>query len=252
MLRLVYKVEIEVCPTHLRWVPGGGSMTVLGFVTEQAVVRRILAHLERREVDARHQAVDGCRGGAGMTEGVAAAAVAVVGRLWGGISPREWACSCSPGGSWDKCARLRRVGKSHAVRRALRRLADGRNAALGVARRANLRGFVPWIGPPDNESSFYEAAPPVNLCDRSPHFDSPGSSCWLVISRSVPRGSSSFYSRSTRVTLRSPAHGEMRWMGAPSIRRFSTAVNELFALTHPDSTCGQIDPVRCVHIYRCP
>ena len=53
LLRLVFKVEIEVCPTHLRWVPGGGAMKVLGFVTEQAVVRRILAHLDRREVDAR-------------------------------------------------------------------------------------------------------------------------------------------------------------------------------------------------------
>ncbi len=35
LLRLVYKVEIEVCPR-------GGAMKVLGFVTEQAVVRRIL------------------------------------------------------------------------------------------------------------------------------------------------------------------------------------------------------------------
>jgi len=47
LLRLVFKVEIEVCPRC------GGSMTVLGFITEQAVVRRILAHLDRREVDAR-------------------------------------------------------------------------------------------------------------------------------------------------------------------------------------------------------
>jgi hypothetical protein len=101
-------------------------------------------------------------------------------------------------------------------------------------------------------SSFYEAAPAVNLCDRSHHYiDSPGSSCWLVFSRSAPRGSSSFYSRSTRVTLGSPAHGEMRWVGAPSIQRLSTAVKELFALTYPDSACGWIDPVRCVHVYRC-
>ena len=47
LLRLVFKVEIDVCPRC------GGSMKVLGFVTEQAVVRRILAHLDRREVDAR-------------------------------------------------------------------------------------------------------------------------------------------------------------------------------------------------------
>ena len=53
LLRLVFKVDIEVCPPHLRWVPGGGSMTVLGFVTEPAVMRRILAHLDRREIDAR-------------------------------------------------------------------------------------------------------------------------------------------------------------------------------------------------------
>ena len=47
MLRLVFRVEIEVCPRC------GGAMKVLGFVTEQAVVRRILAHLDHREIDAR-------------------------------------------------------------------------------------------------------------------------------------------------------------------------------------------------------
>lgn len=47
LLRLVFKVEIEACPRC------GGSMTVLGFITEPAVVRRILAHLDRRQVDAR-------------------------------------------------------------------------------------------------------------------------------------------------------------------------------------------------------
>ena len=56
LLRLVFKVEIEVCPTHLRWVPGGGSIKVLRFVTEPAIVRRILVHLDRREVDARDPA----------------------------------------------------------------------------------------------------------------------------------------------------------------------------------------------------
>ena len=40
-------VEIELCPRC------GGAMTVLGFVTEQAVMRRTLAHLDRREVDSR-------------------------------------------------------------------------------------------------------------------------------------------------------------------------------------------------------
>ena len=47
LLRLVFKVEIEVCPRC------GGAMKVLGFITEQPVVRRILAHLECCEVDAR-------------------------------------------------------------------------------------------------------------------------------------------------------------------------------------------------------
>jgi hypothetical protein len=46
-LRLVFRVEVEVCPRC------GGEARILGFVTEPAVVRRILGHLERREVDAR-------------------------------------------------------------------------------------------------------------------------------------------------------------------------------------------------------
>ena len=47
LLRLVFRIEIEVCPRC------GGSMTLLGFVTEPTVVRRILAHLDRRHVDPR-------------------------------------------------------------------------------------------------------------------------------------------------------------------------------------------------------
>jgi hypothetical protein len=47
LLRLVFKVEVEVCPRC------GGAARILGFVTEPEVVRRILAHLERRQVDAR-------------------------------------------------------------------------------------------------------------------------------------------------------------------------------------------------------
>jgi hypothetical protein len=39
--------------THLRWVPRGGVMRILAFVTEHAVVTRILAHLARGGVDAR-------------------------------------------------------------------------------------------------------------------------------------------------------------------------------------------------------
>ena len=47
LLRLVFRIEIEVCPRC------GGEMKVLGFITEPAVAHRILAHLERRQVDAR-------------------------------------------------------------------------------------------------------------------------------------------------------------------------------------------------------
>src|SRR5437867_801696 len=47
LLRLVFRVEVEVCP-HC-----GGAARILEFVTEPAAVRRILAHLERRGMDAR-------------------------------------------------------------------------------------------------------------------------------------------------------------------------------------------------------
>ena len=47
LLRLVFKVEVEVCPRC------GGEARIVGFVTESAVVQRILAHLERRGVEAR-------------------------------------------------------------------------------------------------------------------------------------------------------------------------------------------------------
>ena len=47
LLRLVFKVEVEVCPRC------GGEARLVGFVTEPAVVRRILEHLVRRGVDAR-------------------------------------------------------------------------------------------------------------------------------------------------------------------------------------------------------
>ena len=46
-LRLVFKVDVEVCARC------GGEARIVGFVTESAVVRRILAHLERHGVDAR-------------------------------------------------------------------------------------------------------------------------------------------------------------------------------------------------------
>ena len=47
LLRLVFKVDVEVCARC------GGEARIVGFVTESAVVRRILAHLERHGVDAR-------------------------------------------------------------------------------------------------------------------------------------------------------------------------------------------------------
>ena len=46
-LRLVFRVDVEVCPRC------GGAARIVGLVTESAVVRRILAHLERRGVEAR-------------------------------------------------------------------------------------------------------------------------------------------------------------------------------------------------------
>ena len=47
LLRLVFEVDVTVCARC------GGEMRMLAFVTEPAVVKRILAHLERRGVDAR-------------------------------------------------------------------------------------------------------------------------------------------------------------------------------------------------------
>jgi len=47
LLRAVFQAEVDVCPRC------GGAMRILGFVTEPPVIRRILAHLERRGVDAR-------------------------------------------------------------------------------------------------------------------------------------------------------------------------------------------------------
>jgi hypothetical protein len=47
LLRRVFQVDVEVCARC------GGEARILGFVTEPQVIRRILAHLERRGVDAR-------------------------------------------------------------------------------------------------------------------------------------------------------------------------------------------------------
>jgi hypothetical protein len=47
LLRSVFRVEVEVCPRC------GGETRIVAFITEPAVVRRILGHLERRGVEAR-------------------------------------------------------------------------------------------------------------------------------------------------------------------------------------------------------
>ena len=47
LLRRVFQVEVEVCPRC------GGEMSLVGFVTEHAVVTKILAQLERRGIEAR-------------------------------------------------------------------------------------------------------------------------------------------------------------------------------------------------------
>jgi hypothetical protein len=47
LLRRVFRVDVEVCRRC------GGAARIIGFVTEPEVIRRILAHLESRGVDAR-------------------------------------------------------------------------------------------------------------------------------------------------------------------------------------------------------
>jgi hypothetical protein len=47
LLRRIYAVDVEVCPRC------GGAARIVGFVTEPQVARRILAHLERRGIEAR-------------------------------------------------------------------------------------------------------------------------------------------------------------------------------------------------------
>jgi hypothetical protein len=59
LLRLVFKVDVEVC------VRCGGEARIIGFVTEPQVVRRILAHLEQRGVDARADPWAGAAGAPG-------------------------------------------------------------------------------------------------------------------------------------------------------------------------------------------
>jgi hypothetical protein len=43
----VFEIEVSVCPTC------AGAMRIVAFVTAQGAVRRILAHLDRRDIDAR-------------------------------------------------------------------------------------------------------------------------------------------------------------------------------------------------------
>ena len=47
LLRMVFQVDVERC------VRCGGATRIVAFITEPRVVRRILAHLERRDIDAR-------------------------------------------------------------------------------------------------------------------------------------------------------------------------------------------------------
>jgi hypothetical protein len=44
---MVFRVDVEVCPRC------GGAARIIGFVTQPAVVARILSHLVRRGVDTR-------------------------------------------------------------------------------------------------------------------------------------------------------------------------------------------------------
>ena len=46
-LRRVFQVEVDLCPAC------GGALRIIAFITELAVVRRILSHLERGGIDAR-------------------------------------------------------------------------------------------------------------------------------------------------------------------------------------------------------
>jgi len=47
LLRRVFEVEVTVCPDC------GGAMRILTFITAAAPVRRILAHVKERGIDAR-------------------------------------------------------------------------------------------------------------------------------------------------------------------------------------------------------
>ena len=60
-LRLVFKVDVEGCARC------GGEARIIGFVTEPQVVRRILAPLDRRGVDARAGPWGEVGGGPGLT-----------------------------------------------------------------------------------------------------------------------------------------------------------------------------------------
>jgi hypothetical protein len=53
LLRRCSRSRWRCVRTHLRWVPRGGPMRIVGFVTAWASVRRILGHLARRGIEAR-------------------------------------------------------------------------------------------------------------------------------------------------------------------------------------------------------
>ena len=63
LLRLVFRVEVEVCARC------GGAARIIGFVTEPAVAGRILSHLARRGIDARAGPWTGAGAGAAAAPG---------------------------------------------------------------------------------------------------------------------------------------------------------------------------------------
>jgi hypothetical protein len=87
LLRLVFQVDVTVRPSC------GGPMRIIAFVTEHAVVTRILAHLARRGVEAR--------AGPWVVAGQARAGARCAVIEWGGRvrrPPAGGVCAASPEG----------------------------------------------------------------------------------------------------------------------------------------------------------
>ncbi len=114
-LRRVYAVDVEGCPRC------GGAARILGFVTPSAGVRRMLAHLERRGIEAR----------AGPWAGAAAAPGCRGASRW---RPKQrpgsrsgWLACASGRAGWGECGRAARARVEAAA-------AGGRAGARGAAR----------------------------------------------------------------------------------------------------------------------